>query len=48
VYFVTTEGVVETMRRPETIEDVMRMQVWDPSDEVPARWDAAAVAEQRA
>jgi diaminopimelate decarboxylase len=47
-YFVTTEGVVETMRRPETIEDVMRMQVWDPSDEVPARWDAAAVAEQRA
>ena len=29
-YFVTTEGVVETMRRPETIEDVMRMQVWGP------------------
>ena len=49
-YFVTTDGVVETMRRPETVEDVMRMQVWDPSDDVASRWGsvATAVAEQRA
>jgi diaminopimelate decarboxylase len=43
-YFVTRDGVVETMRRPERVEDVMRMQVWEPSDEVEGRWGTVAAA----
>jgi diaminopimelate decarboxylase len=47
-YIVTTEGTVETMRRPERVEDVMRTQVWDASDDVrPWQAVAAAVAEPR-
>jgi diaminopimelate decarboxylase len=48
-YIVTTEGTVETMRRPERVEDVMRTQVWDASDDVGRPWQtvAAAVAEPR-
>lgn len=48
-YFVTTDGVVETMRRPEQVEDVMRTQVWERSDEADDRWQKVATAgtEQR-
>jgi diaminopimelate decarboxylase len=40
-YMVTTDGAIETMRRPETVEDVMRMQVWDASSEAANPWQAA-------
>jgi diaminopimelate decarboxylase len=51
VYFVTAHGAVETIRRPETVDDVMRMQVW-PTGEGNGNGrragEPAAVREQRA
>lgn len=48
-YFVTSGGAVEVIRHPETVEDVMRMQVWARRPAAHAPWaarESAAAAPQ--
>jgi diaminopimelate decarboxylase len=46
-YYVTAHGTVETIRRPETVDDVMRMQVWSRPEEANGHGALSAAGGER-